>query len=54
MTSTNRTCQCGKNAEVYAMDTCPGGWADYYCTGCKPQGWQITDRFTVAAKEVSA
>lgn len=29
-------CPCGRAAEIYAMDTCPGGWADYYCRSCKP------------------
>lgn len=36
-------CQCGADAVLYAMDTCPGGWAGYYCQKCKPCGWQVTD-----------
>lgn len=36
-------CQCGRDASVYAMDTCAGGWAGYYCLNCKPVGWKITD-----------
>lgn len=38
-----KKCQCGREASVYAMDRCAGGWAGYYCLTCKPPGWQITD-----------
>jgi hypothetical protein len=41
-----RKCACGSLATLYAMDTCPGGWADYFCASCKPSGWQITDYIT--------
>jgi hypothetical protein len=36
-------CQCGQPAAIYAMDTCAGGWAGYYCWECKPRGWMVTD-----------
>ena len=36
---TAKRCGCGMFAKVYAMDTIPGGWADYYCWGCAPSGW---------------
>jgi len=33
-----------KPAEVYAMDTCPGGWGGYYCRDCAQQmRFQVTD-----------
>lgn len=38
--SSQRDCSvCGALAEVYAMDPCPGGWGDYYCTTHTPRGW---------------
>jgi predicted SprT family Zn-dependent metalloprotease len=36
-------CQCGRDASVYAVDRCAGGWGGYYCLTCKPAGWDITD-----------
>lgn len=46
-----KNCQCGSPAAVYAMDSCPGGWADYYCWDCKPPGWTVTDVFNRDEKE---
>ena len=36
-------CQCGATAQVYAMDTCAGGWAGVYCLDHVPNGWIISD-----------
>ena len=44
-------CQCGRSATLYAMDTCAGGWAAYFCNSCKPRGWQITDYVTYSKGE---
>jgi len=34
-----KRCHCDAIATVYAMDTIPGGWGDYYCDGHTPEGW---------------
>jgi hypothetical protein len=40
----HQTCAvCGTDATVYAMDTCAGGWGDYYCAAHTPQGWIIEE-----------
>jgi len=37
---------CGREAEVYAMDPMPAGWGGRYCRECAEQrGYQVTDRF---------
>jgi hypothetical protein len=42
-THTDRKCQCGRDATIYAIDPIPDGWGAYFCLTCKPNGWQITD-----------
>lgn len=40
---------CSAEADVYALDPCPNGWADWYCHACTPTNWIIGD--TIIKKE---
>jgi len=43
-----RKCEnCGVDAAVYAMDTCPSGWGGYYCLDHIPTKFQIVDIYQV-------
>jgi len=41
---------CQAEAEVYAMDPYPDGWADWYCQSCAPANWLIVDIITKESK----